>query len=349
MLSNRSAIILKSIVEHYIDRAAPVPSQSIIHSYGLEVSSATIRNEVMQLEKEGYIIRPHTSAGSIPSDKGYRFYVETLNNIRLPVNQQRLVGHLFHQIETRLGEWAKLTATILAYLSQNMAVVATAKAIRPVFKHLELLNLQDNTALIVLVLHGARVRQQLLTFTGAVSQEELSIASNKLNSLLTGLTSLQIEDQKLTTLSDAEKQAVDAVLAIMKAEDAVTYEETYMEGLQFIFNQPEFTGPQQALTLVDLIEQKNLMRLIHPHAFDEPGVHVIIGQENESRSIHNLSVILSQYGLPGEAVGCIAVIGPTRMHYINSIASVGYLSDVLTKLIARLYGKDKLPEAPQNN
>ncbi len=349
MLSNRSAIILKSIVEHYIDRAAPVPSQSIIHSYGLEVSSATIRNEVMQLEKEGYIIRPHTSAGSIPSDKGYRFYVETLNDIRLPVNQQRLVSHLFHQIETRLEEWSRLTATILAHLSQNMAVVATAKSVRPVFKHLELLSLQDSTALIVLVLHGARIRQQLLTFNRTVSQDELSIASNKLNSILTGLTSVQIEDQKLTTLSDAEKQAADAVLVIMKAEDAVTYEETYMEGLQFIFNQPEFAGPQQALTLVDLIEQKNLMRLIQPHAFDEPGVHVIIGQENESRSIHNLSIILSQYGLPGEAVGCIAVIGPTRMHYMNSIASVGYLSDVLTKLIARLYGKDKLPEAPQNN
>jgi heat-inducible transcriptional repressor len=349
MLSNRSAIILKAIVEHYIDRAAPVPSQSIIHSYGLEVSSATIRNEVMQLEKEGYIIRPHTSAGSMPSDKGYRFYVETLNDVRLPVNQQRLVSHLFHQIETRLEEWARLTATILAHLSQNMAVVATAKSIKPVFKHLELLNLQEKTALIVLVLHGARVRQQLITFDKAVTQEDLSLASNKLNSLLTGLTSHQIEDQKLAALSDAEQKAIDAVLAIMKAEDSITYEETYMEGLQFIFNQPEFAGAQQAMRLVDLLEQKNVMRLIHPDTYDEPGVHVSIGQENESSSIRNLSIILSRYGLPGEAVGCIAVIGPTRMHYVNSIASVGYLSDVLTRLIARLYGKDKPSQTSQNN
>jgi heat-inducible transcriptional repressor len=153
----------------------------------------------------------------------------------------------------------------------------------------------------------------------------------------------------MLTLSDVERQAVDTVLAIMKAEDAVTYEETYIEGLQFIFNQPEFSGAQQALTMVDLLEQKNLMRLILPRELDEPGVHVIIGQENEARSIHNLSVILSQYGLPGEAVGCIAVIGPTRMSYIRSIASVGYLSDVLTRLIARLYGKDSPPEAMRNN
>jgi heat-inducible transcriptional repressor len=348
MLSNRSATILKSIVEHYIDRAAPVPSQSIIHSYGLEVSSATVRNEMMQLEREGYIIRPHTSAGSIPSDKGYRFYVETLSDIRLPMNQQRMVSHLFHQVETRLEEWARLTATILSHLAQNMAVVATAKSTRSVFKHLELVNIQERTALMVLVLHGASVRQQLLTFNQDTSQEELSAASNKLNGSFAGLTSVQIDTEKLT-LSDVERQAVDTVLAIMKAEDAVTYEETYMEGLQFIFNQPEFSGAQQALTLVDLLEQKNLMRLILPRELEEPGVHVIIGQENEARSIHNFSVILSQYGLPGEAVGCIAVIGPTRMPYVRSIASVGYLSDVLTRLIARLYGKDSPPETMRNN
>jgi heat-inducible transcriptional repressor len=348
MLSHRSATILKSIVEHYIDRAAPVPSQSIIHSYGLEVSSATIRNEMMQLEREGYIIRPHTSAGSIPSDKGYRFYVETLSDIRLPVNQQRMVSHLFHQVETRLEEWARLTATILSHLAQNMAVVATAKSTRSVFKHLELVSIQERTALMVIVLHGARVRQQLLTFNRDTSQEELSIASNKLNGNFAGLTSVQIDAEKLT-LSDVERQAVDTVLAIMKAEDAVTYEETYMEGLQFIFNQPEFSGAQQALTMVDLLEQKNLMRLILPRELEEPGVHVIIGQENEAQSIHNLSVILSQYGIPGEAVGCIAVIGPTRMPYVRSIASVGYLSDVLTKLIARLYGKNTPPETMRNN
>lgn len=348
MLSKRSATILKSIVEHYIDKAVPVPSQSIIHSYGLEVSSATVRNEMMQLERDGYIIRPHTSAGSIPSDKGYRFYVENLNNIRLPVNQQRMVSHLFHQVETRLEEWVRLTASILSNLAQNMAVVATAKSTRSVFKHLEIVSIQERVALVVVVLHGARVRQQLLTFNRDTNQEELSIVSNRINISFDALTSVQIEKQNLK-FSDIEQQAVDAVLNIMKAEDSVTYEETYIEGLQFIFNQPEFMDAQHVLTLVALLEQKNLMQLIIPRELDEPGVHVIIGQENEASSIHNLSVILSQYGLPGEAVGCIAVIGPTRMPYMRSIASVGYMSDVLTRLIARLYGRDISTGNTRNN
>ena len=348
MLSDRSATILKSIVEHYIDRAAPVPSQSIMHSRGLDVSSATIRNEMMHLEQEGYIIRPHTSAGSVPSDKGYRFYVETLRDIRLTANQQRMVSHLFHQVETRLDEWVRLTAAILAHLAQNMALVATARSTRVLFKHVELVSIQDRTALIVLVLHGARVRQQLITFPQTVTQAELSAAGNRLNQNFAGLTSVQIEATGLP-FTDLERQAVAALVAIMKSEDTVTLEEPYLEGLQHIFSQPEFANPQQALTLVDLLEQKNLMRLILPHDLSVQGVHVCIGEENEAQPIHNLSVIISQYGLPGEAVGCIAVIGPTRMSYLRSIASVDYLSDVLTRLIARLYGRDVPPETGRYN
>lgn len=347
MLSLRTATILKSIIERYIDRAAPVPSQSIIHSYGLEVSSATVRNEMMRLEREGYIVRPHTSAGSVPSDKGYRFYVETLHNVRLPMNQQRMVSHLFHQVETRLDEWVKLTATILAHLAQNMAVVATAKSTRAVLKHVEMVSIQDHTALIVVVLHGARVRQQLISIP-QTNQAELTAVSAKLNSLFAGMTCAQIED-KTVVLTDLEQQAADTLLTIMKTEDTVTYDEPYLEGLQFLFSQPEFAHPRHALTLVDLLEQKNLARLVLHHAAGQPGVQITIGQENESQSIQNLSIIVRQYGLPGEAVGCIAVVGPTRMPYPQSIASVDFLADVLTKLIARLYGKGTLQDDGNRN
>ena len=348
MLSDRSAIILRSIVEQYIDRAIPVPSQSLMHTGGLDVSSATIRNEMMRLEQEGYIIRPHTSAGSVPSDKGYRFYVETLRDIRLPANQQRMVSHLFHQVETRLDEWARLTAAILAHLAQNMAMVATARSTRAMFKHVELVSIQDRTALIVLVLHGARVRQQLVAFPQAVTQEDLSAASARLNSALTDLTSFDIEKKKLD-LPGTESQVLPTILALMKSEDTVTLDEPYLEGLQHIFSQPEFADPQRALFLVDLLEHKNLMRLILPRDLTESGVHVYIGGENQAESIHNLSVIISQYGLPGEAVGCIAVIGPTRMPYVRTIASVDYLSEILTALIARLYGRDASAEPGRNN
>jgi heat-inducible transcriptional repressor len=347
VLSTRTATILRSIIELYIDKAAPVPSQNVIHSYGLEVSSATIRNEMMRLEQEGYIIRPHTSAGSIPSDKGYRFYVGTLRDVHLPVNQQRMVSHLFHQVETRLDEWVRLTGTLLSHLAQNMAVVATARAIKSAFKHLELVSIQDRTALLVLVLHGARVRQQLITFNRTINQEELSQISNKLNQICAGQTSTDIPGISLDP-PEEEKLVIDTVLTIMKNEDAIVYDEPYLEGLQFIFSQPEFSTPRHSLTLVDLLEHKNLMQLILPRGLNEPGVQVMIGQENEAESIQNLSIIVRRYGLPGIALGCIALVGPTRMAYARSIASVDYLAGVLTTLLAKLYGQESPGDIPQN-
>ena len=345
-LSIRTETILKSIVEQYITRAVPVPSQSVLHNHGLDVSSATIRNEMMRLKREGYIIQPHTSAGSVPSDKGYRYYVETLSNVRLPLNQQLMVNHLFHQVETRLEEWARLTATLLANLSQNMSIVATAKSDSCIYKHLELVSIQNSTALMILVLQGAVVRQQLTIFDQPVSQSELSIVSNKLNSIFAGLTGLQIQNVS-QDLTEFEKSITDCVLNIMRTEDNVEYETPYMDGLQFMFNQPEFTGTNQTTTSLALTKDNNLLRIILPDKLTGRGVHVFIGKENKSEAIQNYSVVISEYGLPGEAIGVIAVIGPTRMHYARSIASVDYLSEVLSGLIAWLYGR-KIPSQTEN-
>ena len=343
-LTPRSETILKSIVEQYIARAAPVPSQSVLHNYGLDVSSATIRNEMMRLKSEGYIIQPHTSAGSVPSDKGYRYYVETLDDVRLPLNQQRMINHLFHQVETRMEEWARLTATLLANMSQNMAIVATAKPDNCLFKHLELVSIQDSTALLVLVLQGAVVRQQLTVFDQPVSQAALSAVSDKLNPIFTGLNHPQIQAKK-AELSELEKSITDCIVNIMRTEDEIEYEPPYLDGLQFIFNQPEFANARQTTTSLALTENKNLLRVILPDKLTERGVHVIIGKENKSEAIQNYSVVISQYGLPGEAIGCIAVIGPTRMQYARSIASVDYLAEVLSGLIAWLYGRKITLEA----
>ena len=180
MLSPRTETILKSIVGQYIARAAPVPSQSLMRDYGLEVSSATIRNEMARLERDGYITRPHPSAGGVPSNRGYRYYVESLEDVELPLTQQYLVDHVFHQVETKLEEWLRLAATLLAHLTHNMAMVVMPRATRCQFKHLELVSLQPSTALLILVMHGARLRQQLVSFDQDITQAQLTAISNKL-------------------------------------------------------------------------------------------------------------------------------------------------------------------------
>ena len=338
MLSPRSATILKSLVAQYIARAVPVPSQSLINKYELAVSSATIRNEMAHLEQDGYITRPHPSAGSIPSDKGYRYYVETLSDIGLPSAEQILIRHLFHQVERELEEWLSLAATLTAKLVQNVAVVAMPRPANCQFKHLELVALKESLALVVVVLHGAKVKQQLINFDQAISQSELTIMANKLNAAYSGLTRARISAKKIE-LSPTEEQLIDYLLKVMQAEDEQEYEKSYLDGLHFTLNQPEFRQAHRVLPLMELVDCRNLLKTILPEEMGSQGVQVIIGKENKAEAIQDCSVVIGQYGLPREAVGIIGVVGPTRMPYARTISAVSYLSSVLSQLVAELYGR----------
>jgi len=339
VLTARTGTILRSIVEQYIVRATPVSSQSITNDYELGVSAATIRNEMAHLEQESYITRLHPSAGSIPSDKGYRYYVETLRDIQLPLAEQRLINHLFHQVERELEEWLNLAATLIAQLVQNVAVVTMPKPVACQFKHLELVTLHNSLALLVLVLRGAKAKQQLITFTQVISQSELTIIANKLNTAYSGLTGSQIL-AKGTGLSPVEQGVTDCLLKIMEAEDEQEYEEPSLDGLHFILNQPEFTHSHRMLSLMELVEHRDLLRSIVPSGLTNQGVQVVIGKENRAEVIHDYSVVISQYGLLQEAVGTISVVGPTRMPYARAISTVDYVSSVLSRLVAELYGRE---------
>jgi heat-inducible transcriptional repressor len=340
MISARTGTILNSIVGQYITRAVPVPSQVIASDAELNLSPATIRNEMATLEQEGYLIRPHTSAGCIPSDKGYRYYVESMENMVLPPAEERLISHTFHQAEKEVEVWLRLTATLLAQLVQNVAVVSLPKSADCKLKHMELFALQDSLALAVVVLYGARVKQKLITFDQAVFQPTLTALSNELNTTCSGLTSPQILAKDME-LSPLEQQATDHLVEIMQAEDRQEYEEPYLDGWHFILNQPEFAQGERMRTLMELVEHRSLLKVIVPARLSQHKVHVIIGKENKERAIQNCSVVICRYGLPDEATGTIGVVGPTRMSYSHTIPTVHYLSSVLSELIAGLYGREK--------
>ncbi|MFC2034142.1 heat-inducible transcriptional repressor HrcA [Chloroflexota bacterium] len=339
MLSTRTEKILKSIVGQYITKAMPVPSQNITKDNNLAVSSATIRNEMAILEQEGYITRSHPSAGSVPSDKGYRWYVETLDNIKLPNTEQRMISHLFHQVEKELNEWLNLGASLTAQMVQNAAVVTMPKPKSSKFKYLELVSLQDIMALVVIILDGAHLRQQLITFGQVISQNELTAIANKLRTTYSGLTKSQISS-KNNKLSSIEQQITGCIVEVMEDEDEHEYEEQYLNGLHYMLNQPEFTHNQRMLNLIALMEQHVLLKSIVPPKMGSGKVQVIIGGENKEEAIHDYSVVISHYGLPEEAEGTIGVIGPTRMPYARTIATVAYLSSVLSELVTKLYDKD---------
>ena len=343
MITPRSGRILSYIVSQYIANAVPVPSQAVADKANLRVSPATIRNEMSQLEKDGYLIRPHTSAGCIPSDKGYRYYVESMEKIALPREEQYLISHTFHQVEREVEAWVSLTASLLARLTHNVAVVSLPKATDCKLKHLELVAVQDKRALMVVVMEGGIIKQQLITFDETVTQPDLAAISNKLNGIYAGLFRQQITKSK-TELTAREKKATEYLVEMMKTEDSKEYQEPYLEGWHFMLEQPEFAHSDQMRDLMELVERRALLKVILPTRLSVPGVQVIIGKENKSTAIQNCSVVICRYGLPKEASGTIAVVGPTRMPYSLTIPTVYYFSSVLGQLVGGLYGKESREE-----
>ncbi len=336
MLSERKEHILRIIVGEYISLASPVGSEAIARRYGLGLSAATIRNEMARLEEDGYIIRPHISGGGIPSDRGYRYYVESMVQEEVPLEEQRMLSHLFLQVERELAEWNRLAAALLARMVHNVAIVTSPKAAASRVKHLELVALQESLALLILLFQQAKLRQQLVAFDEVISQGELGAISRKLNALFQGLTRSQVLARS-EGLSPIEEQVKNAVVQIMAGEDERKYEEPYIEGLRHILTQPEFAHAQNMLCLMEVLESRDMVRYLLPEMLVEGGVRVIIGAENREDAMKECSMVVTRYGVPGEVNGVLGVIGPRRMPYGRAISSVRYMGSLMSDLVAELY------------
>jgi heat-inducible transcriptional repressor len=333
-IEERREAVLKAIVEDYVTKAAPVASSVIVHRYGLRVSPATIRNDMACLEREGYVIRPHRSAGSIPTDKAYRYYVELIGEeIELPSVEQYLIHQLSQEAKEELEQWLKTVAALLARLVHNLVVITTPKAVPCRFKHLDLVALQDFMALLIVVLYQAKVRRQVLSFDRNVSQDELTRLANKLTSVCAGMTSNEIL-AKREGLAPEERQISESLVEMMAAEDKLDYGEPYLEGLRLLLSQPEFVNSPRILGILEVLEGEDWLRNMFCQESSRTGVKVVIGEENPEPALQDLSLLASQYGIPDRASGIVGVIGPKRMDYAKAISSLNFLSALLSNSLA---------------
>ena len=333
-LRERRETVLRVIIEDYITRAAPVASNAIVDKYGLKASPATIRNDTAYLEREGYITHPHRSAGSIPTDKTYRYYVGLIGeDIELPGVEQYLIHQLSQEAREELEQWLRTVAALLARLVHNLVVITTPKAVRCRLKHLDLVALQDFMALLIVVLYEAKVRRQVLSFNRKVSQDALAKIGNRLTSIYDGMTSSEIL-AKTEGLSSEERQIAEALADVMAAEDKLDYGEPYLEGLRLLLSQPEFTRSPRILGILEVLEGEDWLRNILGQESSSGGVQVVIGEENPEPALQELSLLASQYGVPDKASGIVGVIGPKRMDYAKAISSLNYLSALLSSSVA---------------
>jgi len=339
-LAKRREAILKIIVSEYIATAVPVASETIFRNYNLGVSPATIRNDMAYLEEGGYITRPHTSAGSVPLDKGYRYYVESLTrDVKLPLDEQHRIRDMFYEADEEFEKWLKLAAAIVARLVKNAALVTFPRSQQSRFRHLELVAIHEFLALLVLVLSDTMLKRQLLSFSEPITQEQLTILANKFNTDYSGLTGSEIASKKLS-LPSLEEQVAEAVVGMMVPEDEPEYDESYLEGLRLMFDQPEFVERDRMLNLMELMEAKGWLASLLSRPFGNEGVQVVIGGENLDKDLRDLSLVFSRYGVSDRVGGAVMVIGPTRMDYRRAISSVGYVSEVLSDLVSDVYRVD---------
>ncbi len=337
MLTERRAQLLSLIIGEYVDTATPVGSDAIVRRFELPFSSATIRNEMARLEEEGYVSHPHTSAGRVPSDKGYRYYVEALMQERdLPNEVKQTIRHQFHQAGREEDEWVHLAAAVLARAVENAAVVTVPRTTESRLKRLELVGIQDNASLLVLVLQQARVKQQVLIFPEAIEQDDLTAITNHLNSAFRNLTAGEIS-RSSAQLTQMEWHVANAVRDIMQASDRGGFDEAYLEGVRNVMQKPEFATSDKMLNLLDVLEQRNLTRLIPFREISADGVTVMIGAENEEDVMREYSIVVSPYGVPGGITGAVAVVGPTRMHYPRTISTVRFVSELMSEMLATYY------------
>jgi len=343
-LDLRQQEILGIVVREYIASAKPVSSDAIRGSHGLKVSPATIRNEMAELTAMGFLMQPHTSAGRVPTGQGYRYFVEKLmQESELSVSEQLLIRHQFHQVSLDLDQWMKLAAAVLAHVSQSAALIAAPQARQARFRRVELVSISEMTGLMILVLQDSSVHQQVMMFSSRVGQEELSKISNKFNAEFADCSTEQAAARAPAEpgggQSPLETEVGKQVVEVMRAHEARTTRPIYRDGLAHVLRQPEFDEIGRARDIVQVLEQNSVLEGIFRQADLVNGVQVIIGSEGKWQQIQDCSMVLSGYGMPGEADGVLGILGPMRMPYGRAISAVRYVADLMSDMMHRLYGE----------
>lgn len=335
-LTERQKTLLLLIIRDYIESAQPVGSKRLAEHYRINLSSATIRNEMAALTDMGYLRQPHTSAGRVPSEEGYRYFVsQMMNQAQLPESVQATISHQFHQSQPDVDQWMTLAASILAHQSQGVSVVTAPHADNAKYKHVELISTQGRQVLMVLVMVGGEVNQQILTLAETVTQERLSQSASRLNGLLAGLAVEAIAS--LPVRSDALDQDILTLIvqAMRRTADRASGE-IYTDGLSNVLSEPEFAESDEARRALKLFEKSSTLQDLLVRTTTNSnigGLQVLIGGEGEWEELRQCSIVLARYGVPGLATGTLGVLGPMRMSYARTIPTVRFVAGLLSDLV----------------
>jgi len=337
LLSERDRQILTSLITEYILTAEPVGSRRIAKKY-INLSSATIRNIMSDLEEMGLLHQPHTSAGRVPTEKALRFYVDSILKVKNlnPTARKRIRGK-YHFSEMEATDVIKQTSEVLSVLSHHISVVSAPKIIGTILRHIEFIKITKDRILVIFVSQSGFVQNRIIEDHDGISQDELDKYSHYLNEILVGL-SLEEVRLKIENEMKQEKIIYDQLLskALTLGKEALGQQvetELYIEGRANLLECPEFSEIEKMKSLFHALEEKNKIVSLLDKSRDAQGVQIFIGSETDFLDMQECSIITSPYHHGSDVIGVLGIIGPTRMDYLKLIPIVEYSAQLVTEFL----------------
>ncbi|MDQ0205524.1 heat-inducible transcriptional repressor HrcA [Alkalicoccobacillus murimartini] len=340
MLTERQLSILSAIVDEYIRSAEPIGSRSISKRHDISFSPATIRNDMSDLEELGFLEKPHSSAGRIPSQKGYRFYVDhLLMPHRLTVKEKESIHTVFSSQAQELEEMFRQSARILSEMTSYISIVLGPEMEDARLRSVQIVPLSQEKAILILVSSTGHVENQMLHLSASVEPADLERVVNIMNKRLMGIPLYKLQTAIQTELAHVMQEHVTAYDSLLESlQTSLSMErphKVFYSGRTNILNQPEFRDLDKVRLLFNFLEEDQTMHQLL--RTQETGLQVKIGHENKLEAFDDCSMITAAYSIGDQHVGTIGIIGPTRMEYHRAIKVVDYLSKDLTRLLTRLY------------
>lgn len=334
-ITKRRDEILEIIIYSYVHSALPVGSRHVAKIMGL--SSATIRNVMSDLEELGLITHPHTSAGRIPTDKGYRCYIESLMRIKDITKQEaRRIRQEYHLKRKGIDDIIKKTAEVLSSITHHTGLVLFPRLKESTFEHIDLIPISRRKVLVVLVTSTGIVRNFIIETKEELGSDMPRIATI-LNTECYGMTLGAMKTKLLTKAQqerDSSVRELERASRIIESALKVYYEnELFLEGTSCLLSQPEFEDAKIAKSVLQLFEDKNILSRLVEEDLSQDGIRIHIGRENKHPYIQNCSIVTSGYRMKDEMVGRLGIIGPTRMEYSHLIPLVNFVSATVTETL----------------
>lgn len=338
-LNEREKNILRSIVQQFILTASPVGSRYIVKKYDIGVSPATVRNIMSDLEESGFINHPHTSAGRIPTDKGYRFYVDSLMDIsKLNSAEKGIIKKSFKDEFADTDELLKIASRLMSQITRQIACVTYPKLNRGILQKIQLVSLSSTRLLLVISIQSGLVKTITLEFNIEVKETQLIYIETLLNERLSGLTLDEIRKtfkERFQDVGDTDKpiirifvDSVDKIFVDLKADERI-----FITGAKNVIQQPEFDDPEKFQGVIELIEDKDIIIHIMEKKKNGPDdIFISIGKENDDQKLQEYSLVTKEYNY-GETSGTLGIIGPKRMEYSKVVAIVDYIARMLSEVL----------------